>query len=322
MEYLSKFFSLDLQAFADGAGSGAGAGTGGTGAEGAPGVSATAAVSQSKGVKGNPLSDVVYGKQESVPTAGGQTATTDEDGKTAAPVDRNAEFEKLIKGEYKDLYDARMQDTVQKRLKGSKETVEKYEALTPVLEILAKKYGVNASDSSALAKAIEDDDAFFEEEALEKNMSVKQLKEVRRMERENADLRRQMQEQKNREAANKLYQKWMGEAEQTKSVYPTFNLQEEMQNPQFRQLLQSNVPVRTAFEVIHRDEIIPAAMQYTAKTVEQKLANKLVANGARPAENGSSGQSATITKSDVSQLTKEDRREIARRVARGEKIVF
>jgi hypothetical protein len=95
-----------------------------------------------------------------------------------------------------------------------------------------------------------------------------------------------------------------------------------MQNPQFRQLLQSNVPVRTAFEVIHRDEIIPAAMQYTAKTVEQKLANKLVANGARPAENGSSGQSATITKSDVSQLTKEDRREIARRVARGEKIVF
>lgn len=320
MEYLRKIFSLDLQVFADGAGSGAG--TGGTGAEGATGVSATDAVSQTKGVKSNPLAGIVYGKQESVPAAGGQSEVTDSDGNTKKTVDRNAEFEKLIRGEYKDLYDARTQDIVQKRLKGSKETVEKYEALTPVLEILSKKYGVDPSDSSALAKAIEDDDAFFEEEALEKNMSVKQLKEVRRMERENTELRRQMQEQKNRENANKLYQRWMGEAEQTKSVYPTFNLQEEMQNPQFRQLLQSNVPVRTAFEVIHKDEIIPAAMQYTAKTVEQKLTNKLVANGARPAENGSSGQSTAITKSDVSQLTKEDRQEIARRVARGEKIVF
>lgn len=321
MEYKLTIFPLDLQLFADGAG--AGAGNGGTGgAEGATGATATDAVSQSKGVKGNPLANVVYGKQESVPTAGGQTETTDADGNTAQTVDRNAEFEKLIKGEYKDLYDARMQDTVQKRLKGSKETVEKYEALSPLLEILAKKYGVDPSDSKALTKAIEDDDSYFEEEALEKGMTVQQLKEVRRMERENADLRRQMQEQQTKENANKLYQRWMNEAEETRSVYPTFNLQEEMRNPQFQQLLRSNVPVRTAFEVIHKDEIIPAAMQYTAKTVEQKLTNKIIANGARPAENGTSGQSASLTKSDVSQLTKDDRREIARRVARGEKIVF
>lgn len=321
MEYKLTIFPLNLQLFADGAG--AGAGNGGTGgAEGATGATATDAVSQSKGVKGNPLANVVYGKQESVPTAGGQTETTDADGNTAQTVDRNAEFEKLIKGEYKDLYDARMQDTVQKRLKGSKETVEKYEALSPLLEILAKKYGVDPSDSKALTKAIEDDDSYFEEEALEKGMTVQQLKEVRRMERENADLRRQMQEQQTKENANKLYQRWMNEAEETRSVYPTFNLQEEMRNPQFQQLLRSNVPVRTAFEVIHKDEIIPAAMQYTAKTVEQKLTNKIIANGARPAENGTSGQSASLTKSDVSQLTKDDRREIARRVARGEKIVF
>lgn len=321
MEYKLTLIPLDLQAFAEGAGSGASAGGTG-GAEGATGATATAAVSQTKGVKNNPLANVVYGKQESVPAAAGQTETTDTDGNTAQSVDRNAEFEKLIKGEYKDLYDARMQDTVQKRLKGSKETVEKYEALSPVLEILAKKYGVDPSDSKALTKAIEDDDSYFEEEALEKGMTVQQLKEVRRMERENADLRRQMQEQQTKENANKLYQRWMSEAEETRSVYPAFNLQEEMRNPQFQQLLRSNVPVRTAFEVIHKDEIIPAAMQYTAKTVEQKLTNKIIANGARPGENGTSGQSATFTKSDVSQLTKDDRREIARRVARGEKIVF
>ena len=95
-----------------------------------------------------------------------------------------------------------------------------------------------------------------------------------------------------------------------------------MQNPKFVDLLRSNVDVRTAYEVLHKDEIIPAAMQFTAKTVEQKLTNKIIANGARAAENGNSSQGAAVVKSDVSQLSKEDRAEIIRRVQRGEKIRF
>ena len=107
-----------------------------------------------------------------------------------------------------------------------------------------------------------------------------------------------------------------------KSVYPSFDLRAELQNPRFTDLLRNNVDVRTAYEVIHKDEIIPAAMQFTARTVEQKLTNKVIANGARPVENGNSSQSATVVKSDVSQLSKADIAEINRRVARGEKIKF
>jgi hypothetical protein len=302
---------LDLQLFAEGASGG----DGGTGAEGTTGATATAAVSQTKGVKSNPLANVVYGKQaeETAPAAEVVENPTE---------DRNAKFEALIKGEYKDLYDQKMQDTVQKRLKSSKETVDKYNALTPTLEILAKKYGVDATDIEALNKAIEEDDSYFEEEALEKGITVEQLKEIRKMERENADLKRQMEEQNRKENANKLYSQWMEQADKAKAVYPSFDLRAEMQNPQFVNLLRSNIDVRTAYEVIHKDEIIPAAMQFTAKTVEQKLTNKIIANGARPSENGNSSQGASVTKSDVSQLTKADRAEIARRVARGEKISF
>jgi hypothetical protein len=142
------------------------------------------------------------------------------------------------------------------------------------------------------------------------------------MERENADLKRQMEEQNRRENANKVYAQWMEQAEKTKAVYPTFDLKTEMQNPQFTNLLRSNVDVRTAYEVLHKDDIIPGAMQFAAKQVEQKLANKIIANGARPAENGNNSQSATVVKSDVSQLSKADRQEIIRRVQRGEKIRF
>ena len=304
---------LDLQLFAEG-------GDGGTGAEGATGASATAAVSQNKGVKSNPLADVVYGKQP--------TSQPIEETSPAAKVveepteDRNAKFEALLKGEYKDLYDARVQDTVQKRLKGSKETVDKYNELAPTLETLAKKYGVDPSDIKALNKAIEDDDSYYEAEALEKGLTVEQLKEVRKMEKENAELKKQMEEQNRKDNANKLYAKWMSEAESTKAVYPSFDLRAEMQNEEFLNLLRSNVNVRTAYEVIHKDDIIAGAMQFTAKKVEQNLTNKIIANGARPSENGNSSQGASVTKSDVSALTKADFAEIDRRLARGERISF
>ena len=298
---------LNLQLFAEGAGDG------GT-AEG-QGVTEAAALPQTKGEKNNPLASVKYGIQEEAPAAEVQV-------ETVAQPDRNAEFEKLIKGEYKDLYDAKMQDTIQKRLKGQKETVDKFNALTPTLDLLASKYGVDAGDIEALNKAISEDDSYYEQEALDKGMTVQQLKEIKKMERENANLKAQMEEAQRQENGKKLYAQWMQQAEDAKKVYPSFDIRAEMNNPKFVDLLRSNIDVRTAYEVLHKDEIIPAAMQFTAQTVESKLAKKIASNGARPSENGMSSQSAAVVKSDVSQLSKEDRAEIIRRVQRGEKIRF
>ena len=301
---------LNLQLFAEG-GAGAGAGDGGT-AEG-QGVTGAAALPQTKGEKNNPLANVKYGIQEDAPDAGVQ--------KTATP-DRNAEFEALIKGEYKDLYDARVQDTVQKRLKGHKELEAKYNELQPVLEILGNKHGVDASDVASLLKAIEEDDSYFEDEALEKGMTVQQLKDFKKMEKENAALKAQMDEAQRQENGKKLYSQWMQQADETKTIYPSFNIEEEMQNPKFVDLLRSNIDVRTAYEVLHKDDIIRGAMQFTAQTVASNLSKKIASNGARPSENGMSSQSAAVVKSDVSQLSKADRAEIIRRVQRGEKIRF
>lgn len=312
------FLGINLQLFAEGAG----ADGGGTGSEGAMGVTGTAAMSQ-KSVKSNPLADVKYGIQEdAAQNAAVQTKTTDAEGKTTETVDRNAEYNRM-KNEFKDLYDAEVQGILKNRLAKHKETSEKYDALTPTLELLGKKYGIDPTDIKALNKAIEEDDTYYEEEALEKGVTVEQLKEIRKMEKENAALKKQMQEQEVRKNADKLYAKWMNESEALKSIYPSFDLKSEMQNPKFMDLLKvPSIDVRTAYEVVHKDEIMPAAMHFTAKTVEQKLTNKIIANGARPTENGISSQSASVTKSDVSQLTKADRQEVLRRVARGEKISF
>ena len=315
MKFKTFIPMLSLQLFAEGAGgAGAGAGDGGT-AQG-QGATEAAALPQTTGAKSNPLANVKYGiQEEAAPAAEVQNTTV-------AQPDRNAEFEKLIKGEYKDLYDARVQDTIQKRLKSSKETVDRYNALSPTLEMLGKKYGVDATDIEALNRAIEEDNSFYEEEALEKGISVQQLKEIRKMERENASLKAQMEEAQRQENGKKLYAAWMQQADEAKKVYPSFDMRTEMNNPKFVDLLRSNIDVRTAYEVLHKDEIIPAAMQFTAQAVESKLAKKIASNGARPSENGMSSQSAAVVKSDVSQLSKADRAEIIRRVQRGEKIRF
>ena len=306
----------NLQLFAEGGAAGGTGGDGGT-AQG-QGVTAEAASQQTKGVK-NPLASVKYGIQE-------EAAPAAEVQKTTEQPDLNAEFEQLIKGKFKDQYDARMQDTIRNRLKGKDsqitELTEKQDAVTPILEMLGKKYGVDAKDIEALNKAILDDDSYFEEEALQRGISVQQLKDIRKMERENADLRKQMQEKQTRENADKLYSQWLQQEQDTKQVYPSFDMKTEMQNPKFVGLLRSNIDVKTAYEVVHKDEIIPAAMQFTAKTVESKIAKKIAAQGARPAENGMSSGSAAVVKSDVSQLSRADRDEIRRRVARGEKIRF
>ena len=312
MQRNDLFPPLELQLFSDAAGD--------TGAAGATGDTAAAAVPQTTQTE-QPLSEVKYGiRTEEAPSdAPTQPQET--------PLDRNAAFEKLIKGEYKDLYDAKVQDTVKRRLKGTQETADRYRQLAPTLEMLGKKYGIRpdqngAYDIAALNKAIEDDDSYYEKEAMERGLSVEQFKQIRKMERENADLRRQMQEQQTRENASRLYAQWMEQAGQVKTVYPSFRLEAELKNGKFVELLKAGIDVRSAYEVLHKDEIIPAAMQLTAKTVEQKLANKIAAAGQRPVENGNSGQGAAIVKSDVSQLTKEDRREIIRRVQRGETIRF
>lgn len=226
---------LSLQMFAEGAGGAAPAGDGGTAQE--AGVTAPAAAEQRKGAK-NPLADVRYGIQQDAPAAVVQQ-TADPQPQT----DPAAEFEELIRGRFRDQYNARVQDTVQKRLKGTKETVEKYEALAPMLEMLGRKYGVDATDAAALAKAIQEDDSFYEEEADRMGLSVEQLKQIRSMERENAELKKQMQQRSQEDSANKLYAQWMEQAEGAKQVYPGFDLRAEMQNPKFVDLLRSNIDV-------------------------------------------------------------------------------
>ena len=248
------------------------------------------------------LARLQTGAERSSSPAGQEGGTPDAGEHRDAAADRAARFESLIKGEYKDLYDKRVQETIQKRLKGSAGIVQKYRELGPALELLGRRYGVDATDPEALRRAIQEDAPASGDE--EESKAPEQTETLRQ------------------ERARRQLSDWLRQAEVTKSRYPSFDLQQEARDPRFRSLLRSGVPLQTAFEVLHQQEILPAAMAYSARRAEERMADSVIAGQLRPAEGAMGGQSPVLSKRDVRHLTRAERDEIDRRVARGEKIRF
>ena len=96
----------------------------------------------------------------------------------------------------------------------------------------------------------------------------------------------------------------------------------ESKNKNFVSLIKSGIDVKTAYEVIHHNEIVSGIAAKAAKDAEIKTAEAIRQRAMRPAENGLSSQSSVIIKNDVSKLSPSERAEIARRVSRGERITF
>lgn len=225
-------------------------------------------------------------------------------------------------------YNKQMQAVVQSRLKSAKGAEEALGKLTPALELLARKHNLDPAkmDYDALAKAISDDDGYYEDKALEMGVSVETAKKIDQQERDTARQQREevktLQEQKIRQHIVKLQQQ--GEA--MKKVFPNFDLRTELQNPAFARMTSPNVgiSVEDAYYAVHRNELQTAAMQATAQKTAQKISNSIQAGNRRPVEAGASGQAPSVTTFDYSKASREQReafkKDLRARMARGEKV--
>ncbi len=319
------------------------AGDAGTGmAEAAP-----AEKTKARGRSANPLANVQYGKAAEAdaltpaePEANRAIeppiAATDEainqkgiglQDSQLTPEQRKAEFEKLIKGEYRDAFSERTQEIINNRFRETKGMEQQLGAMKPILDVLAEKYGVQPDDVQGLQKALSEDQSLYEEEAERRGISVEQLKEIKRLERENEGFKRAQAEQERQVGLQEASRRLQQQVQETQSIYNGFDLTAELNHPEtgerFAALLGSGVDAKTAYEVIHMNELVTGAMGYAVKTAQQKTVNDIRARGMRPSENGASGSApAQIVKNDPSKFTRADREEIARRVRRGEKIVL
>ena len=121
---------------------------------------------------------------------------------------------------------------------------------------------------------------------------------------------------------DRIYGQWMRQAEQVKQLFPEFDLASEMKNPRFARLIRGGADIGDAYQVLHGSEILPAAMEYAARTVEQRMAGAMRSGMGRPAENGIHGGGAVMAGGTVAALTRQDYDRICRMVERGERVTF
>jgi len=225
-------------------------------------------------------------------------------------------------------YNREIQSLMRSRLKSAKGAEDALAKLTPALELLARKHGLDPAnmDYDALTKAISDDNSYYEDKALQMGTSVETAKKIDQEERDTARQKKaeelSIQDQKMRNHFASLE----NQAEKMKKVFPNFDLQTELKNPYFLRMTSPNVgiSVEDAYYAVHRNEIQTAAMQATAKATAQKISSNIQAGQRRPDENGISGQAPSATTFNYRNASPEQRKafkkDLLERMARGEKV--
>lgn len=254
-----------------------------------------------------------------------KTKSEDKDGEPTAQTSYRMTWDEIMKD---PEYNRQMQSVVQSRLRSAKSAEKNLAKMTPAIELLARKYKLDTKnmDYDALAKAISDDDQYYEERALELGTSVETAKRIDKLEAENernkAQAERTMQEQRIREHLVRLEEQ--GEA--LKRIFPSFDLRRELQNPAFARMTSPNVgiSVEDAYYAVHRNEIQSASMKVASQKAAEKISNSIQAGSRRPNEAGASAQAASNSTFDYRAASREQREDLKKRIraaaARGEKL--
>ena len=280
----------DMQLFADGGdGADAGGGSGESGAE----QSVTAGVAQRRS------QSVAKEQQESSDASGQSDAAKQETTKS-----QEERFEELISGEFKQQYHDRMSKALDKRFKSAKANEEKLSEYSAIAQMLGERYGVDATDTAAIKAALNSDDAWLQDKALERGVPVEVMREINAKEREIADLRKQKAQADRQREFDQKYAEWESQSAEVKGVYPSFNLRKELENDVFRDMVFRGFPVMNAYQMAHFSEIVSQAQQTAASEAEKKVTERIRSNGARPTEIGiGSSSPGSSQRVDVSKMS-------------------
>ena len=314
-----KKLLLNLQLFGEGGG------------DGGDGGSASASVGEALGSENSGEKDKIlasipekakkYYQKAMEKTSGSTTEATTQASDKAQPTNEQSTTEKLsyadlIKSdEYKEDHKAYMDKTIGDRLKkykGMEEDLGKHKAM---LDTVALKYGVNPDDENyleSLAEKIEADDSYYENYAMEHDVSAEEARRIVTMERKAAQYDAEKEAQAKQEQMRQQIMVLRQNAEKTKSQFPQFDLEAEMQDERFRRLCAANNGDTTAaYMACHWNEILPATVQMASKKIQAQTAQAVASNKARPIENGLSSSAPSVVQQDFRNMNLQDIRKYA-----------
>ena len=314
-----KKLLLNLQLFADGGG------------DGGDGGSASASVGEALGKEES-------GEKDKIPASIPEKAkkyyqkalekqkgsTTNADTKTIDTAQTTNEqstteklsYQDLIKSDnYKEDHEAFMKKTIGDRLKkykGIEEDLGKHKA---ILDTVALKYGVNLDDENyldVLTQKIEADDSYYENYALEHDITTDEARRIVTMERKAAQFDAQREQLEKQEQMRQQIMVLRQNADKTKAQFPQFDLETEMQDERFRRLCAANNGDTTAaYMACHYNEIISNTVQMASRQIQNQTAQAVASNKARPIENGLSSSAPSVVQQDFRNMNLQELRKYA-----------
>ena len=232
-------------------------------------------------------------------------------------------FDELMRGEYNREFGEMI---VQATQKAYDSILNEQGPVGRILNALGQKYGTAPGDYEALAAAVEGgvvkDDAYYEDMAMKKGISVQLAKEMDALESENAKHRAAEQQRAEAAKMEAIQQEWDAAAERIRAEDPGFDIKTALADPDFAQMLKLGVKMEDAYKARYFDDIMARRTTQTAKTVEKGVEARIRQRGARPSENGTNPGGAAVLKTDVSKLTPQQCEELERRAMRGQIITF
>lgn len=317
---------FDLQLFAEG-GDGAAA-AGGDGAAPAAEEKAASAPAQSKGreAAAAEVDEMLSPAEE--PDAEEDAAEGEEqdgaaDKSGTDPEAHRKAFGELMRGEYNREFGEMI---VQATQKAYDSILNEQGPVGRILNALGQKYGTTPGDYEALAAAVEGgvvkDDAYYEDMAMKKGISVQLAKEMDALESENAKHRAAEQQRAEAAKMEAIQQEWDAAVERIRAEDPDFDIKTALADPDFAQMLKLGVKMEDAYKARYFDDIMARKTAETAKKTESGVVERIRQRGARPSENGTNPGGAAVLKTDVSKLTPAQCEELERRAMRGQIITF
>ena len=165
-----------------------------------------------------------------------------------------------------------------------REAEEALEALSPALQILAKRHGFQEGqlDYTALAEAVSREEAARITQA--RNQGFRQ--HILSLEQQGQKLRQQ--------------------------GFSDFDLRKELQNPVFARMTApgSGISVEDAYYAVHRRELQSKAMEAAARN----LSNAIRSGSQRPRESGMDGQAPSVTSFDYRRASREQREALKKQI--------